>query len=185
MNLYTISTNPKECFQALDDIILRKTLLESGQMISTAIRVFKRDGIIEEEIPEDVLYKMYNMGEEHNVWVRETQGNYRWTFYYLMAGLDEYQYRFDKRHDAWKIAGIANHYEKYFPEGRMTPFPRKFNKSYDNYDDLMKIEDTCLAYKKYLITKWNNDTQCEDGRKKPIWTKREKPEFYTKSLSNT
>lgn len=171
MNLFTISDNPNECFKSLDDVLMRKSLLECAQMISTAIRVNEN---IEEPIP-DVLYKSFNAGEEHNVWVRENQSNYRWAFYYLMAGLDEYYYRFGKQHDAQKIARYASQFEKYFPVGRMTPFPRKFNKDYENYHELMAIPDVFKAYKQYLITKWNKESA--DG-KQPIWTNREKPEFY-------
>lgn len=175
MNLFTISDNPKICFQALDDILVRKGLLEAAQMISTAIRVNADN--IEEPIPDDVLYKTYNAGEDHNVWVRSNQKNYRWTFYYLMAGLEEYQYRWGKQHDAWKIARYASQFEKYFPKGDMTPFPRRFNKDYENYHELMEMNDTFKAYQKYLVTKWDRDTG-EDLRKKPTWTKREPPEFY-------
>ena len=57
----------------------------------------------------------------------------------------------------------------------MTPFTRKFNQNYENYNQLMETKNTCNAYKQYLITKWKKETL--DG-KAPIWTKREKPDFY-------
>lgn len=188
MNLFTISDNPTICIQSLDDILLRKTLLESAQILSTAIRVKKEEGIIEEDIPES-LYKSYNAGEEHNTWARESQANYRWTFYYLLAALDELKYRFNDVHDAAiKIAPYVSKYEKYFPPIPMTPFPRKFNQSYSNYRELMEMDDTFKAYKLYLIEKWKTnqekfnkkleETGVEDKRIFSGWTKRGQPEFY-------
>lgn len=182
MNLFTICDNPKACVQALDDILLRKTVLEAAQMISTAIRLNNK---IDIDIPDDILYKVYNAGEEHNTWVRETQKNYRWTYYYLMEALAEYEYRFGKQHDAKKIALVTSKYEPYFPKGDMTPFPRKFNKDYPNYHELMEMENTYEAYRKYLITKWNADSKEEDKRKIPVWTKRDKPEFYEESKDDS
>lgn len=184
MNLFTISNNPSFCIQSLDDVLLRKTILESAQILSTAIHVQKDEGIIEEDIP-DCLYKSYNAGEEHNVWARESQLNYRWTFYYLLAGLDELKYRFNDTHDAaLRVVPYVSKYEKYFPNVPMTPFPRKFNQSYENYRELMEMPDTFRAYKEYLITKWNKNKEKiqkegkEDKRIFSGWTKREQPEFY-------
>lgn len=170
MNLFTISDNTKFCIQSLDDVLLRKTIVESAQMLSTAIHC--NDNI---KVKPDMIYKKYNANEEHNVWVRESKYNFKWTLFYLIDALNEYQYRFNKVHDTYKIAQIVAQYEDMFPNIDMTPFPRKFNKTYDNYKYLMNMSDTYLAYKQYLITKWNNETL--DG-KKPIWTKRNKPEFY-------
>jgi hypothetical protein len=171
MNLFTTSDNPEACIRVLDDVLLTKALLESAQMISCAIRL---NEYIDEPIPEESLYKVFNASEEHNVWVRENRSNYRWAFYYLIAALNEYQYRYKKIHDATKVAHVAMKFEKYFPEGKMTPFPRKFNKEYENYRDLMNIKDTFKAYKEYLITKWQK--KFTEG-KKVTWTGREEPDF--------
>lgn len=170
MNLFTISDNTKYCVQSLDDVLLRKTIVEAAQMLSTAI-------ILNDKIKEkpEGIYKKYNANEEHNIWVRTNQTTYKWAFYYLLDALNEYQYRFHKTHDTWNVAKILSQYEIYFDQGEMIPFPRKFNQTYENYNDLMNIKDTYKAYKIYLITKWNKETK--DG-KTPIWTNREKPEFY-------
>ena len=139
-------------------------------MLSTAI-------IINDKIKDkpEGIYKKYNANEEHNQWVRESKYNYKWTYMYLIDCLNEYQYRFDKTHDTHKLAFIFPQYENYFPLIDMTPFTRKFNQNYENYNQLMETKNTCNAYKQYLITKWQKETL--DG-KAPIWTKREKPDFY-------
>ena len=170
MNLFTISDNTKHCVQSLDDVLLRKTIVESAQMLSTAIQL--NDKI--KNKPEG-LYKIYNANEEHNAWVRESKYNFKWTFYYLIDALNEYRYRFDKNHDTWRVAQLIPQYEDTFPNVSITPFPRKFNKEYENYDELMNMKDTFKAYKLYLATKWKKETA---DNKIPTWTKRDKPDFY-------
>ena len=170
MNLFTTSDNTKACVQALDDVLLGKTIIESAQMLSTAIHL--NDKIVEK--PEGI-YKKYNANEEHNKWVRENQTNYKWTVHYLLDGLTEFHYRFGKPHDTWNVAKIVVQYENDFEQGEMTPFTRKFSKDTENFDELMSMTNTCQAYQQYLCTKWR--TKTTQG-KSPIWTKRGAPEFY-------
>lgn len=170
MNLFTTSDNTKFCVQSLDDVLLRKTIVESAQMLSTAILL--NDKI---KIKPENIYKKYNANEEHNVWVRTNKSNYKWTLMYLIDALMEYNYRFNKNHETWNVAQILTQYENNFEEGEMTDFPRKFNQSYENYDYLMNIKNTFQAYKEYLNTKWKVETKKGNV---PMWTKRNKPEFY-------
>ena len=170
MNLFTTSDNTKACVQALDDVLLGKSIVETAQMLSTAIHL--NDKI--KNKPEGI-YKKYNANEEHNKWVRENKTNYKWTIHYLIDALTEYSYRFDKTHDTWNVAKILVQYEQYFEDGEMTPFTRKFSKDIENYDELMETKNTCYAYQKYLSTKWRMK---EEQGKTPNWTKRGSPEFY-------
>lgn len=170
MNLFTTSDNTKACVQALDDVLLGKTIIECAQMLSTAIHL--NDKI--KEKPEGI-YKKYNANEEHNRWVRENKSNYKWATHYLLDGLEEFYYRFEKPHDTWNVAKIVIQYESAFEDGEMTPFTRKFSKETKNYDELMEMKNTFYAYQKYLSTKWQ--TKEEQG-KAPVWTKRGAPEFY-------
>ena len=85
MNLYTTSDNTRACVSALDDYLLGRTIVEAAQMISTAINL--NDKI--KEKPEG-LYSNYNANEEHNVWVRESKYNFKWTFMYLLDALNEF-----------------------------------------------------------------------------------------------
>ena len=170
MNLFTISNNTNDCAKALDDVLLSKTIVESAQMLSTAIHM--NDKIIDK--PEGI-YKKYNANEEHNQWVRASKSNYKWTFFYLTSCLNEYHYRFGKYHDTYNLVPTISVYENYFPLTDMTPFTRKFSKDLENYEELMNIKDTCVAYKKYLATKWKEKTL---KGKEPVWTNRTKPDFY-------
>ena len=55
MNLFTISDNTQYCARNLDDVLLRKTIVEAAQMLSTAI-------IINDKIKDkpEGIYKKYN-----------------------------------------------------------------------------------------------------------------------------
>lgn len=170
MNLFTTSDNPQECAKNLDDVLLKVTIVESAQMLSTAINC--NDNI--KEKPTNI-YKSHNANEIHNKWVRASKSNYKWTVMYLMACLNEYYFRFGKVHDTTNIAQYFSLYENYFPLIDMAPFPRQFAQKYENYDYLMGISNIFQAYKEYLITKWNIETL---KGKQPKWTNREKPIFY-------
>lgn len=171
MNLFTICDNTRAIAQSLDDRLLIRTIVESAQMLSTAIHC--NDKIIDK--PEGI-YKKYNANEEHNVWVRESRQNYKWTFFYLVDCLTEFQYRFGKIHETYNIASKFAMYEDKFPNKGFTEFPRKFNKEYTNYQHLMDIPNVFNAYQEYLKTKWTIESRRGNV---PSWTKREKPEFYS------
>lgn len=170
MNLYTTSDNTRACVSALDDYLLGRTIVEAAQMISTAINL--NDKI--KDKPEG-LYANYNANEEHNVWVRESKYNFKWTFMYLLDALNEFRARTGKPHKCWKIAQVSGMLDVYFPDVPMTPFPRKFKKELPEYDKLMNIKDTCEAYREYLKLRWMENTK--DGRP-PHWTRTAPPEFF-------
>ena len=170
MNLYATSDNTRACVSALDDYLLSRTIVEAAQMISTAVNL--NDKI--KNKPEG-LYKTYNASEEHNVWVRESKYNYKWTFMYLLDGLNEYKERMGQPHKCWKIAQITGMLDVYFPDVPMTPFPRKFKKELPEYDELMNMKDTFEAYQKYLCLRWKENVK--EGRL-PHWTRTAPPEFF-------
>lgn len=172
MNLYTTDYNTGNCVRALDDYLLGRTIVESAQMISTAINMNPKI-----KIKPDGLYKNYNAHEEHNMWVRESKYNFKWTFMYLMDALREYTYRFNGPHKCWKIAKLAGMLDIYFPDIPMSPFPKTFKKTLPEFEQLMRIKDPCEAYRSYLNIRWK---EMADDKRPPEWTKREPPEWYIK-----
>lgn len=169
MNLYTISDNPSICIGALDDFLLNRTIIESAQLLSTAIQ--ENDAI---KVKPEGIYKSFNANETHNVWIRESKYNYKWVFMYLLEALRQFKLRTGKPHKAWDVARNLSEYEMYFPDVPMTPFPRKFKKDLPEYNELMNMKDTFEAYKKYLKLRWNENVK--DGRP-PHWTRTAPPEF--------
>lgn len=169
MNLYTISDNPVLCIQSLDDFLLTRTIVESAQLLSTAIQ--ENEAI---KVKPEGIYKSFNPSETHNVWIRESKYNYKWVFLYFIEGLKEFKRRTGKNHKAWDVSRNLMEYETYFPDIPMTPFPRKFKKELSQYDELMNMKDTFEAYRNYLNIRW--DEMITEGRE-PSWTNCEKPSW--------
>lgn len=146
MNIFVTSECPKQAAQWLDDKRVVKMVLESAQMLATAMR----------EHGGEPTYKSTHVNHPANVWARQTNANYVWLlrhFYYLCQ---EYKARYNKEHKCFNymdefIAGIA-----VIPVGSRTPFVncaanKEFGVSYKH------VEDVCMAYQLYLNDRWDTD----------------------------
>ena len=67
MNIFVISQNPDECAQALDDLRLNKMILETAQLLSTAIRFHGYTG--------NLAYKATHINHPCSIWARTSRGN--------------------------------------------------------------------------------------------------------------
>ena len=93
-----------------------KMILESAQLLSTAHRVL--DGVEYIDVTsgrrikrwmlvdsrEDVMYKATHINHPSAVWCRQSVENYTWLSDHLFALLDEYTYRYDKKHACSMLA---------------------------------------------------------------------------------
>jgi len=93
-----------------------KMILESAQLLSTAHRVL--DGVEYIDVTsgrrikrwiladgrEDVMYKATHINHPSAVWCRQSVENYTWLSDHLFALLDEYTYRYEKKHACAMLA---------------------------------------------------------------------------------
>ena len=152
MNLFVTNSSPKLSARALDDKRVVKMVLETAQLLSTAINEQGLDG----------PYKSTHKNHPCAMWVRETQGNYWWTclhFYYL---LDEYFKRYGKVHACGKHLTVFLNHVGDMPEGLRTDFVncaanQSLGISYKHLDDVF------TAYQLYLADRWETD------KREPTW----------------
>ena len=170
MNLFVTDSNPFTCSKEHCDVHLRKMIVETAQLLSTAHT--ELDGI-------QVAYKPTHKNHPCAVWVRADYKNYRWTrelFYFL---LKEYEFRFNKQHKSGEhlhnlmivplnIAGSrTNSYGKPDPEGFVTAMP-------DNY-----LENSVeTSYQDYLNDKFK-EWRSRARPMKVEWTKRTRPSWVS------
>lgn len=143
MNIFTTFSNPLKSAEILDDKRVIKMILESAQMLSTAMIL---DG-------EKGPYKVTHKNHPCSIWVREKINHFMWLTEHMDALCNEYECRYYKLHKCEQYLKYFynycnkkecyNDYEcpLYFPN--CTPFK--------------EIEDTHLAYKYCLLDKWKND----------------------------
>lgn len=157
MNLFVPSSDINTSVESLDDKRVVKMVLETAQVLSTAIRLYD---------PETTMpiYKMTHKNHPVSIWVRTTQDNYKYTLDYFIKICNEYTYRFGKIHKSESLLPYFVEFYNYMafnvmPTGQ-TPFA--------NCTDF-KLDEVHTAYKKALTTKWKND------KIKPRWTGRAQP----------
>ena len=170
MNLFVTDPRPTTCAEEHCDVHLRKMIVETAQLLSTAHT--ELDGV-------QVAYKPTHKNHPYAVWVRADYKNYRWTgalFYFL---LKEYEFRFNKQHKSAEhlqalikvplnITGSRmNSAGKLAPEGFVTAMP-------DNY-----LENSVeTSYQDYLNDKFK-EWRSRARPMKVEWTKRTRPSWVS------
>lgn len=145
MNIFVSDPNPIKSAEYLDDKRVIKMVLESAQLLSTAINVSGGVG----------PYKTTHVNHPCSVWCRETIKNYDWLLQHFSALCGEYTKRYNKRHkctDLWNDLLLGS---GLMPNGTLTPHP--------NCTTLKDEPDTYKAYRDYLSLKWKND------KRTPTW----------------
>lgn len=159
MNIFVTSKCPIESAQALDDKRVVKMVLESAQMLCTALNEITGKQI--------APYKSTHKNHPCNVWLRHNYSNWEWLHDHFLALCSEYTKRYGKTHKCEGIiATIAPEANRIYGEVKynMTPFPNcARNKSLNI--DYTHIKDIHLAYQMYLNDRWDTD------KRTPTWYK--------------
>lgn len=186
------------------DVHVRKMITEQAQMLSTAHRILdgvKGTLVVYSKAKKQYIIKPYNfvlrhLGEDgttpalylkthenhpNNLWIRESVLNYRYAYHLFIALLDEYEYRFGKRHESAKLKHDLKQVPRNLKKVPMTPFV--WDKKY-HY-----INNVTDAYKKAFVDKYRewslSNAMLINGDANPVrkrlvdisWTKRDIPEF--------
>lgn len=157
MNIFVSSKCPVESAKYLDDKRVNKMILESTQMLSTALLL--------KGIPAPVRASHQN--HPCSVWVRSTRENYLWLCDHLEALLNEKYNRYHKDHSYREHLQYLRSQAVYIPSLMLTPFVNcAANKEHNlNFHN---VKDTCHAYKLYLLERWKRDNQTPTRYKQPI-----------------
>ena len=155
MNIFCTSDCPVESAKYLDDKRVRKMLLESGQLLSTAMRVHGYSG--------DEVYKIAYKNHPSNIWTRATQGNYKWLLEHFRALCDEYTRRFGKTHASSALLPAFERGVSLIPVGERMPFSNNARNLTKGVDFTHETNVT-LAYQLYLSERWESD------KREPKWS---------------
>jgi hypothetical protein len=81
MNIFYLDKNPVIAAQMMCDKHVVKMILESAQMLSTAVRVQSGD----ETANELGLYKMAHKNHPSTIWARTSYFNFIWLYKHMIA----------------------------------------------------------------------------------------------------
>lgn len=148
MNIFAFDPSPWQSALWLDDVRKNKMILETTQLLSTAIR--KLDPFTELDV-----YQPTHRFHPCTKWVADSRGNFKWTLKYVKA-LGEQR---DKPHVSLRLLPLFEGYVDtgfFYLEGQ-TPFA---NCARNVSQGLDFTDEQCVhtAYKKYINERWKKDT---------------------------
>lgn len=150
MNIFATSDCPYSSAAYLDDKRVVKMILESAQMLSTAINLCAGSNV--------APYKSTHINHPCNIWTRENLSNFNWLVSHMDGLYQQYKMRYGKKHKSGELlTELRELGEKYIPNiGSRTPFVNcARNKSQGV--DFTHIGDVHEAYRKYLCKRMEND----------------------------
>jgi len=160
MNIFVTNDNPIISAINLDDKRVIKMILESAQMLCTALH--------EHGVSHLAQYKPTHKNHPSNVWCRETHMNYGWLLMHFAALCSEYTHRTGKVHKSSSLFNDLFLGINYIPKGKLTPFANCAARS-DMNISYKHLTDIPIAYRLYLVDRWANDKLI------PKWTNRFRP----------
>ena len=98
MNIFHLNDSPSASAKDLCDKHVPKMLLETCQMLSTAVR-----NQIPQVIKDDLVYKSAYPKHPMTIWVGNSYRNFVWTYEHGVEINKQYQYRFGKIHKSERI----------------------------------------------------------------------------------
>jgi hypothetical protein len=149
MNIFVLDEDPVDAAKAMDCVRVPKMVVESAQMMASALR---RHGATDEQMPLTKSGTPYKGGYHHHpctVWAGDSQENWMWLAHHAMQLCEEYYKRFNKMHACtdpiYHMIGL----QKIIPNTKLTPFAQAMP---DEYKD----DDPVVAYRAYYMSKMDS-----------------------------
>jgi hypothetical protein len=158
MNIFYLDRDPVIAAQMMCDKHVVKMILESAQMLSTTHRVLDGDQVCDSK----GLYKMSHKNHPSTIWARACDENYDWLWLHMDALMNEYTYRYSKRHATERLTHYLWEHPQDLPQGKFTDPPQCM-------PDHCKNDDTVRAYQTYYIVEKSDFAK---------WKRRAKPEWF-------
>lgn len=159
MNIFAVSKDTKECAKCLDDVRLNKMIIETGQLLSTATRQWN-------EPEQSKVYKERQPNHPVNIWVRNSLGNFGWTFALFSSLIQERRFRTGREHKSEEL--LVPFLNVVVRHGCLVHSPGEFQNS--SYYKHLPVHQ---AYRETLLYKW-----LYEDKKPPTWIRRGPPDWY-------
>ena len=140
MNIFATSNCPTQCAQSLDDLRVTKMVLETAQMLCTALRRHR--------FYADWMYKDAHNNHPCTLWAGDSSVNFSWLCKHGLALWGQHQLRRGTSHKSGDIIVKCKKHMGVIPYKPMTPFP-----NCTTYKDI----EIHTAYRMYMKDKWNAD----------------------------
>jgi hypothetical protein len=158
LNIFILDYDKKKCAQYHVDKHIVKMPLEVAQLLSTAIKLTAKEGLLKEaSMYADILYKPTHKNHPCSIWARQTRQNFLW-----LCDLGdelglEYTHRYDKIHKSALTIKTARFFSNIFPNDKLTPFAQAMPEKYKNSDAVKAYRNYYLGDKKHLFSYKNRE----------------------------
>lgn len=146
MNIFATYPDPYLSAMYLDDKRVVKMVLESTQLLSTAMSL----------LGGRAPYKPCFVNHPCSIWTRENSFNYRWLTRHLIYLCEQYTDRYGRVHKCEQYVDLFAGFTKFVPQGATSVV------TFVNCTP-MKYLDVHLAYRLTLRRKWRRD------KRVPTW----------------
>ena len=166
MNIFVLDERPLVAAQYLDDVRVPKMVVESAQMLASALR---RHGATDEEMPIAKTSGRPYLGGYKNhpctIWAGNTSSNFAWLALHGLGLCAEYTRRFGKVHACESAIKHMIRMVDKIPAGTTEPFALAM-------DDEYKQENAVEAYRNYYFSKRESKGGVRYNRTTaPLWWK--------------
>jgi len=153
MNIFALDLDPKTAASYHFDKHVTKMVLETSQMLCTALHLHS-------SLP-DIPYKPAHPKHPCTIWAASSLGNYKWLCDLGHALAEEYTYRYGKIHKCASVIEYCASNTSFISSGAITQFAQAMPDEY-------KTEDVIESYRKYYL-----------GAKKTFltWKERQVPDW--------
>ena len=158
MNIFHTSDDPRECALALDDLRVNKMIIETAQLLCTALRLAG--------VEDERLYRITHQNHPSAIWARETRANFDWLVQHAIALCDVYTEVREREHATRDVIIECRNHRQVIRSGALTPFA---NCSMIKHDRI----STVRSYQLTMDIKWEFDVRKPTwiGRGPPTWSK--------------
>lgn len=160
MNLFYLDKNIVKCAQAHCDKHVNKMILESAQLLASAIHITEPD--LAKEIPD--LYRLTHKNHPCAIWARSSINHYLYLMDLMEALNEECQYRYEHCKDHTSLVKLRSWPYPTIQDIRFVEPPKCVT------DDLKAVPSTIDAYRAYYN---------RDKREIATWTKRLPPDWFS------
>ena len=165
MNIFVVHPDSQVCARALDDKRVGKMLMESNQLLSTAVREWLPD------IEDERLCRPTHASHPCSVWARRSYLNFDW----LLCHARELNLEWHWRFATWHGSGRRTEFLLTLRDRMYCAMPKdqsldvvQFVNCAGNFKHLSNVHE---AYRQCMRDKWHNDVR------PPRWSQRGEPEW--------
>ena len=169
MNIFVVDKNPFVAAQSLCDKHVPKMIVESVQMLVSAIR---RHGADDDGVPWTVKGTPHKGGYRNHpatVWAGDSDSNFDWLLMHGFGLCQEYTFRFGKEHSCWSQLAFLQKRVELVPPGPLTDVALCVGETFQNGVTHAPMQDAVSVYRRFYRADKARFAVWERGRPAPSW----------------